>query len=281
MKTLPLPPPLLPIVLLLAFGIGESRAYPPAPHHVVFGTIRDELGRPLNSIRAEVLFEAASGTVVSTRINPVLGGGVNYSLTIPMDAGLTMDLYRPTALRPFVPFLIRVRIGTAQFVPIEMTGDYATLGLPGGRTRLDLTLGEDTDGDGLPDAWERALIAQLGGGLTLADIRPDDDLDGDGLTNRMEYLAGTHAYDGEHTLSLKVAGAVEGRVMLEFLGLSGRTYAVEIGNSVGEWRTGRFLEVRSGAMMAEYMATDLRNVQVEVELPSADSGAHFFRLRVQ
>lgn len=281
MKTLPLPPHVRLIVLLLAFGIGEARAYPPAPHHVVFGLIRDELGRPLNSTRAEVLFEAGSGTLVSTRINPVLGGGVNYSLTLPMDAGLTMDLYRPTALRPFVPFLIRVRIGTAQYVPIEMTGDYATLGLPGGRTRLDLTLGEDADGDGLPDAWERALIAQLGGGLTLADIRPDDDLDGDGLSNRMEYLAGTHAYDGEHTLSLTVAEAAEGRVTLEFLALAGRTYAIEIGDSLGEWRPGRFREGGSTAQVGEYVATDLRTVRVQVELPSAEEGAHFFRLRVQ
>ena len=30
------------------------------------------------------------------------------------------------------------------------------LGKPSETTRLDLTLGEDSDGDGLPDAWERA-----------------------------------------------------------------------------------------------------------------------------
>jgi hypothetical protein len=48
-----------------------------------------------------------------------------------------------------------------------MKGDLSKLGEPGKRTHLDLTLGEDLDGDGIPDAWERALLAALGGNRTL------------------------------------------------------------------------------------------------------------------
>ena len=48
-----------------------------------------------------------------------------------------------------------------------MRGDYSALGRPGESTRIDLTLGEDRDGDGLPDAWERTLITASGGKLTL------------------------------------------------------------------------------------------------------------------
>ena len=56
-----------------------------------------------------------------------------------------------------------------------------------GPTRADVaraiaaSTAPDGDGDGLPDAWEQALIAAAGGGKTLADIRPDGDEDGDGL----------------------------------------------------------------------------------------------------
>ncbi|MFC7337453.1 hypothetical protein ACFQY0_09725 [Haloferula chungangensis] len=42
----------------------------------------------------------------------------------------------------------------------------------------------DSDGDGLPDAWERKFFGNL-------DKGPDDDGDGDGLTNRDEWLIGT------------------------------------------------------------------------------------------
>ena len=92
-----------------------------------------------------------------------------------MAAGLTADAYKPTALSPLVPFKIYVRIGQVNYLPIQMKGNYAELGQPSGRTRLDLTLGEDLDGDGLPDAWERAILALLGPGKGLGDVNPNDD----------------------------------------------------------------------------------------------------------
>jgi hypothetical protein len=46
----------------------------------------------------------------------------------------------------------------------------------------------DSDGDGLPDEWERAYFGDLRYG-------PDDDPDGDGYTNLEEYNAGTDPTD--------------------------------------------------------------------------------------
>ena len=36
------------VLLLLALASGSSYAFPPAPHHTVFGTVRDERGHPIS-----------------------------------------------------------------------------------------------------------------------------------------------------------------------------------------------------------------------------------------
>src|SRR5690606_27935767 len=119
-------------------------------------------------------------------VSPGQAEGINYQLKIPLDMGALGNAYKPSALLPTVPFRIRVRVGSVTYLPLEMVGIGTLLTRPAEATRLDLTLGVDSDGDGLPDAWELALIQALKGDgqtRTLADIRPEDDSDGDGLSN--------------------------------------------------------------------------------------------------
>lgn len=265
-------------------GLWSARAFPPAPHHVIEGVVRDAYGHPLTLTSARILLETATGKRITGRVRPEMGRGLNYALTIPMDAGLTPDVYRPTALQPLVPFRVRVQIGNVTYLPIEMTADYARLGQPAQRTRLDLTLGEDSDGDGLPDAWERALIELLGGNRTLADIRPGDDLDGDGLTNLQEYLAGTYAYDPADGIVLDGLELQSGRVRLEFTVVRGRTYSVLAGNEVTTWNPVAFTVEGAGEdAVQEYRANDVRRLRVEVALPESDAanGRRFFKLLVR
>jgi hypothetical protein len=259
-------------------------AYPPAPHHIVEGVVRDAYGHPLNLPSARILLETVSGKTVTGRVTPEMGRGLNYALTIPMDAGVTAEEYRPTALQPWVPFRLKVQIGNLTYLPIEMTANYATLGLPAQRTRLDLTLGEDSDGDGLPDAWELALAQQLGGRLTLAQVRPEDDLDGDGLTNLQEYLAGTYAYDRAHSILLNLVALQPGRATLEFTVARGRTYTVLAGSDLTEWSPVPFqIAGVSDGPVREYRAQDVRLLRVEVAVPDEEPAAsrRFFKLRIQ
>ena len=256
-------------------------AFPPAPHHVVHGTIRDELGTPLAAGSATVLFEAASGVTLTTGI--ILGNepGVNYSLVVPMDAGVTEDLYKATALKPTVPFSIRVRIGGVNYLPIQLQGRFAALGQPGRKTRLDLTLGADTDGDGLPDAWERALLAALGGNRTLADIRGDGDDDGDGLSNLQEYLAGTYAFDKEDGFSLKIERLEAGKPVLKFLAIRGRSYQIQASTDLSTWTAVPFEVVGQTAAAATVLnATDTRLRELRATPPSGQ-GPAFYRLVTQ
>jgi hypothetical protein len=268
----------------LVFGVCTASAFPPAPHHTLYGLVRDQWGDPMNVAGAEVFMEITGARGAATTLSPALAPGVNYRLLVPMDAGTAPDLYKDTALATSFPFRLRVKIGQTTYLPIEMTVQPAQIGQPAQSTRLDLTLGEDTDGDGLPDAWERALIAALGGNLALAAIRPNDDADGDGISNLNEYLAGTYAFDPSDGFSLTLVGFNAGASVLEFLALRGHTYAIESSFDLKQWAPVQFRltsEGPSAPARDNYLASDARVLRVEVPFQSGGQTNRYFKARVQ
>lgn len=220
-------------VLLVAAA--PMTAFPPALHQEVFGMIRDERGNPLGRSGAEVVMEVGTAVVARAEVATIPVNGANYRLVIPLDTGATPDRYKPTALLPAVGFRLRVRVGNTTFLPMEMTGAASLITRAGAVGRTDLTLGEDSDGDGLPDGWERDLLAATGRSGSVADIRPGDDADGDGLSNLNEYLAGTYAFDPADGFELKIRGTQDGRAGLEFTAVRGRTYTVHGSDDLQTW----------------------------------------------
>jgi hypothetical protein len=114
--------------------------------------VRNAWGEPLNVLNATVFVQTTNGIGAETSITPTTWPGVNYVLQVPMDAAITPEPYTPTALRPAQPLQLKVRVGNITYLPLEMALGTTPVGNPGGATRLDLTLGEDSDLDGLPDA---------------------------------------------------------------------------------------------------------------------------------
>lgn len=265
----------------LILGSSVAVAYPPAPHHLIYGSVRDEMGNPLVATNAEVILETLSGVHLKAPVMPGLQPGANYRLPVPMDAGLTSDAYKPTALRPTLPFRMKVKIGAVTYLPIQMTGACVNLGQAAESTRLDLTLGEDSDGDGLPDAWERALLS---GNSSLQDITPDGDADQDGLSNLQEYLAGTYAFDAKDGLRLDIV-VDNGRPVIEFLSIAGRTYSLHASGDLQNWAPIPFRVADEGPQAPArgyYQASDVRRVRLE----AAPADGHtpdllFLRAQVQ
>ena len=260
-------------LLLLAVPVF---AYPPAPHHLFYGMARDEYGSPLAS-GAVVILETSAGVQLKTTVIAGLEPGINYKLEVPMDAGLTSDLYKPTALKPTVPFQIKVIINGVTNLPIELHGNFALMGQPGQRTLLNLTLGEDSDGDGLPDAWERLINADI------SKVNPGTDSDGDGLTNLQEYLTGTYAFDPADGFTLTIVRLNNGRPVMRFLAIRGHTYTLLGSVDLKTWLPVSFHIPAEGAdapLRGDYQASDVRTIELEAD-PSAQSPPKFFKLMAQ
>ena len=270
---------LAPSAFLLTLALVQ--AYPPAPHHTFFGTVRDERGNPVNADNAEVLFETPNGRFIRSMVTSGIVGQ-NYQLSIPMDAGATRDLYQPTAMRPMMPYRIQVRIGREVFLPIEIRSTDHSIGRAGRKTQLNLTLGEDLDGDGIPDAWEQSLINR---GLAddLASVNPEDDADGDGLSNLLEYMAGSYAFDEESAFELVIKDFKDGVPVMGFMALPGRSYEVLGSSDFNEWESVSFRMTsdEEGVPLREGLYSE-GVTEVEIEVPAQESAVEyrFFKLHV-
>jgi hypothetical protein len=103
---------------------------------------------------------------------------------------------------------------------------------PGVTTTFNVTVLEDSDRDGIPNAVEEAL-----GLATNNAADATADLDFDGLSNRAEYVAGTDPTDNQSYLQIE-QNIVPGDASLRFASVSNRTYSIQFteGADLGSWR---------------------------------------------
>ncbi len=231
---------------LLALGtlaLAPLQAFPPAPFHTLYGTVRDEHGQVLRVEGSVVVVyrddvEVLRQTIAESETRP----DQNYQLRLRMDmqrAGTRT--YSSLAAAPGATFSLAILIHDVPYYPIEVSGPVQrALGKPGERVRLDLTLGADGDGDGIPDAWEMSQLYAGGvlpgeNGWDLSLISRDGDFDGDGLSNHSEYIAGTFATDPTDFLSLQITARFPGSVRLRFFGILGKTYSLEKSTDLQTW----------------------------------------------
>jgi len=265
-------------VSLLLLAAAPGRAFPPAPHHLVHGMVRDEYGTPINLPGAQVILQTATGRRLKTVISSILEPGVNYRLEVPMDAGLAgTEPYNATAMRPAMPFQLVVVINGRTNLPIELRGNFSKMGQPGKRSQMDLTLGEDTDGDGLPDAWERIVDGDISK-VEPGDLRPS------GLTNLQSYRAGIYPMDDSGGFQLAVSGFRDGEPLLNFLGIQGRAYSLLGSSDLSDWQPVKFrlpAEGPAAAPRSFYPATAVGPVEVQVVTAGHDPVPAFFKLTIE
>lgn len=270
--------------LAVAFASALVRAFPPAPYYTLFGLVRDQVGATLKVDGAELILLKDGKEIGRAPVSKDLRGDFNYELKISVDLNLpSTRAYSETAVAAGGLISIVVTMNGQQFYPIGVSGSLRpTAG--GERVRLDLNLGEDKDGDGLPDAWEEWQLYLAGRrpgptGWDLSLITREGDFDGDGISNFHEYIAGTFAADPSDRFELRLLGKTATAVQLEFFSITGKVYTVEESADLKTWTTVPFSLSAQGAEQARYQAPEVGIRSVFVKSPATTS--RFYRLSVR
>lgn len=270
--------------LILVLVMGLASAFPPAPYYTLFGMVRDQVGQTVRAEGAAVILlkggvEVGRTPITSSRIDQ------SYELNLRIDQNRSgTSLYTDKAVAAGGLFSVVVSMNGVLFYPIEVAGNL-TAGKGGERVKLDLTLGEDTDKDGLPDTWEAWQLHQAGfspdenGEWDLSLLDSDGDFDNDGQSNVLEYIAGTFAGDATETFALTIKEKLPESVRFEFYGITGKVYTIESTVDMKSWTRVPFAVGAAGAGLNAHQAGEVGIVSA---FASPGSGAsEFYRLSVR
>ena len=225
-------------VLLLAASLAE--AFPPAPYHTLYGMVRDQVGQAVAAEGAEVILLKGGQEVGRT---PITASQLDqsYELNLRIDQNRSgTTFYSDKAVAAQGLFSLVVSMNGSLFYPIEVAGTLRA-GKGGERVRLDLTLGEDSDKDGLPDVWEQWQLYQAGrfpneaGLWDLSLIDKQGDFDKDGQSNLLEYIAGTFAGDASEKFGLEIKEKQESAIRFEYFAITGKVYTIERSPDLATW----------------------------------------------
>lgn len=262
-------------------SIVAACAFPPAPYYTVYGDARDEFGYLIPAGGTTVVFYYGGAEFARYPISAVSDRDFNYEIRMKLDMNRAgTPVYNSDAVNSGTLYTLAIDIGGELYHPIEVT-TAPKVGNPADRLRLNLTLGEDTDGDGLPDAWERMQLYYAGLDFNnLSLIGPNGDLDLDGLNNLQEYYAGTYATDGHDTFYLKMKEIAETEAIFEFFAITSKTYRLEKSADFVTWTATDFKTGTHTTATAAYTATGVGIVNGSVALAEGDSHM-FYRLIVR
>ena len=184
-------------ILFLPFGHyllhPSAHAVLPEPDNILYGAIALD-GRPITAADFDVVIEvrrAPAGRAISSyQMGSQLRLGHFYSVRVPLESLAPKTDTNATFTGDMVYLVIRDSNGERETHPV-------TVGARGSVLRLDIgNAVPDSDGDGLPDAWELARFGHLGNG--------PGTINGNGQTTVANYVSGVNPNDPTGTFRLTI-----------------------------------------------------------------------------
>ena len=115
------------ITSICCFLSVKVSAYPPAPHHILEGLVRNEQGVPIIGDNIKVIAVSTEGSSIVSKVNVVFRPGVNYILHVPMESGVGRNLFDTAAFKHKMEFSLKVIIDGKDYLPIEMIGNTSKM----------------------------------------------------------------------------------------------------------------------------------------------------------
>jgi hypothetical protein len=190
-----------------------------------FGVTTSRTAKLVVAIRPLIVQQPLSQSVASNR-SVTLSVGVTNTASLPL-----LFVWRSNNLTVATEFSDR-RVSFFKTPPLQRDASYVVVvsnALTAAvlSSRANLTVLLDSDGDGLPDAYESVH------GLNPTDATDAlSDPDGDGLNNADEFVAGTDPHDSSNQLRVHRIAGDTGGALIEFHASSNKTYLVQYRDAV-------------------------------------------------
>ncbi len=262
----------------------RATAFPPSPYYTLYGVVRDQVGNTLTASGAEIVLLRGGVEMGRAPITGALRADRNYELRVRIDLNRSgTRVYSSYAIPAEGLYSLAVDIGGQRYYPIEVSGDLRA-GRGGERVELNLNLGADTEGDGLPDAWEEWQLYQSGAfpgspGWDISRLTRDGDFDGDGISNFVEYVAGTFAGDATERFELRIVSVTNTTAFFEFFAITGKVYRIEASSDLQTWNEIPFIVGPGAGPSLFYRAQDIGVLSARAE--NAAGSKLFYRLTVR
>ncbi|HVR35258.1 MAG TPA: hypothetical protein VMS21_05345 [Methylomirabilota bacterium] len=267
----------LSVLVLALIPLVPAAQAVPEPSLVLYGVVRNTHPEGLDRLRMVFgrltwTFQPTEGgapiTVSGTLTN--VNDQFSYVLFVPCVTQLAGAPLPPDTLRLGASYQ-RGQVFFNDVAPATLADPaQANLSLfprdRGRMERVDLEISvalEDSDGNGLPDDWERLFFGQTG-------VDPDADADRDGVSNWAEYKAGTDPTDPASRFAFVHVSVQPGEgFSIEWSSAANRTYSIE-----------RSENLLSGFAPIATQVPATPPVNAYLDATASDEVPYFYRLRL-
>lgn len=198
----------------------------------------------------------------------------SFLLTVPCESQVGVLVASSNVLKIVSPPINYDRStitldGQPVYLKLPLQSTLSMSGTSRGRfEQVDLVLSrdeQDSDGDGLPDWWERIYFGSI------SSANPNADLDHDGESNLAEYKAGTDPNDPTSRFAfINVRPDVAGGISVEWSSSSNRVYLLQRSSNL----LGGFVDIKT-----DINAT--APVNFYHDATATGFGPYFYRLQLQ